>query len=154
MISSNYLFIDLTISCILWLLSTHEMASYELFLSKLTTSWCKLFLFEKILNNKPSSTKPRRSSWLRQWFWFRRWVNSRTFRTLWNWSICLNIKIIVNISIYLNIVQLFIYLIIKSMAETIMAKLVYRRTGLWPNRLENHMLIHMTYFGKLHNHTC
>jgi hypothetical protein len=39
MIISNYLFYDLTISCILWLLSTHEMASYELFLSKLTTSW-------------------------------------------------------------------------------------------------------------------
>jgi len=32
MIISNYLFFDLTIFCILWLLSTHEMASYELFL--------------------------------------------------------------------------------------------------------------------------
>jgi hypothetical protein len=53
MIISNYLFFDLTISCILWLLSTHEMASYELFLSKLTTSWCKLFLlFEKILKQQ------------------------------------------------------------------------------------------------------
>ena len=52
MIISNYLFFDLTISCIVWLLSTHKMTSYELFLSKLTTSWCKLFLlFEKIYLN-------------------------------------------------------------------------------------------------------
>ena len=56
MISSNYLLFDQTISCILWLLSTHEMASYELFLSKLTTSWCKLFLlFETILNSNLST---------------------------------------------------------------------------------------------------
>ena len=55
MIISNYLFFDLTTSWILWLLSTHEMASYELFLSKLTTSWCKLFLlFEKILKQTTS----------------------------------------------------------------------------------------------------
>jgi hypothetical protein len=44
MIISNYLFFDLTISCILWLLSVHEMASYELCLSKLTTSWSQVLV--------------------------------------------------------------------------------------------------------------
>ena len=114
----------------LWMLSTHEMASYELFLSKLTTSWCKLFLlFEKILKQQTMSEKTFyicRHAFIKdlkmncihtvRYFKFK-YRCRNLFLQLWK---------------LLRILQNNVF-IIKSMAETTMAELVYGRIGIWTN---------------------